>query len=73
MLRICISWFVCRIPTYDLGSLWARNTDRLTDGLQRRFFLVRIHLPLFRLIADLEVLRQRIQYSGLCEAFETAY
>jgi hypothetical protein len=28
---------------------------------------------LFRLIADLEVLRQRIQYSGLCEAFDTAY
>jgi hypothetical protein len=50
-----------------------KNTDRLTDGLQRRFFLVRIHLPLFRLIADLEVLRQRIQYSGLYEAFETAY
>jgi hypothetical protein len=49
------------------------QTDRLTDGLQRRFFLVRIHLPLFRLIADLEVLRQRIQYSGLCEAFDTAY
>lgn len=75
MLRICISWFVCRITTYDLGSLGARNTDRRTlrDGLQRKFFLVRIHLPLFRLIADLEVLRQRIQYSGLCEALATAY
>jgi len=31
MLRICISWFVCRITTYDLGSLCARNTDRRTD------------------------------------------
>jgi hypothetical protein len=47
------------------------QTNRLRDCLQRRFFLVRIHLPLFRLIGDLEVLR--IQYSGLCEAFDTAY